>query len=219
MAVGLVAFALLLGAAQAAPAEAVDGMPRDRKPATILLNSLPVSPERGSGYRREAFADWRDADGDGCDTREEVLVVERVGGTIVGCSVRGGQWASAYDSVVTRDPGSFDIDHRVPLAEAWASGAWRWTQSTRARYANDLGYAASLIAVSASSNRSKGDDEPDEWMPSAPGQRCTYVKLWIGVKYRWRLSVDAAEKSFLHRQLRTCDVNMSLPGRALVHTR
>lgn len=184
----------------------------------MLLNSLPVSQETPGGYRREAFSDWIDADRDGCDTRQEVLLAERVAGRIVGCEVVGGRWRSAYDGASTRVPGSFDIDHRVPLMEAWSSGAWRWTSRTRDAYANDLRYGASLIAVSASSNRSKADREPDEWMPSASSQRCEYVRLWIGVKYRWRLAVDAQEKSYLFRQLATCATSMVVPPRAYVRT-
>ena len=63
----------------------------------------------------------------------------------------------------------------VPLNEAWQSGAWKWTAAKRQAYANDLGYKASLIAVSASSNRSKGDREPQAWMPTRPGYQCAYA--------------------------------------------
>lgn len=185
----------------------------------MLLTSLPVTPEITAGYEREAFADWRDADGDGCDTRQEVLIAERLSGRVVNCDVRGGRWLSAYDGVRTADAGSFDIDHRVPLAEAWASGARRWTAATRDAFANDLGYAASLIAVTMATNRGKQDSEPDEWMPPAASQRCGYVKLWIGVKYRWRLAVDAQERSFLTRQLSQCSPLMRVPRLANVRTR
>jgi hypothetical protein len=212
----LVAFATALGLSLTAipPAHAAD-----RESAQRLLNSLPVSSEHSNGFVREAFADWLDRDGNGCDTREDVLIAERLAGTVAGCDVIGGRWLSSYDGQVTRSPGRFDIDHRVPLEEAWASGAWRWTSSTRDRYANDLGYAASLLAVSLGSNRSKGAREPGEWMPPLAGQRCSYVKLWIGVKYRWRLAVDSSEKSALTGYLRGCDPRMAVPRRAVVHTR
>jgi hypothetical protein len=208
----LVGTSLLL----AVPSSAVAA---ERRSAQVLLNSLPVSAERMSGYDRDKFASWRDADGNGCDTRQEVLIAERLAGRVVGCTVRSGRWRSSYDGVVTGNARSFDIDHRVPLEEAWSSGAWRWTSDTRTRYANDLGYSASLLAVTLHANRSKGDREPDEWMPDLRSQRCSYVKLWIGVKYRWRLSVDSAEKSFLARELRTCDPNMTVPRLAVVRAR
>lgn len=191
----------------------------ERQSALRLLNSLPVAPEHRSGYSREKFADWLDLNRNGCDSREDVLISERVSGTVVNCRVVNGRWLSSYDAVTVRNPRRLDIDHRVPLEEAWASGAWRWTSATRDRYANDLGYGPSLMAVTLSSNRSKGDREPGEWLPPNRAMRCSYVKWWIGVKYRWRLAVDAGEKSFLARQLASCDPLMTVPRRAVIRTR
>ncbi len=177
-----------------------------------LLNSLPVSNEVTSGYNRDLFRHWSDLDSDGCDTREEVLIAERVSGKVSGCKVVNGTWVSQYDGAVTTNATNFDIDHFVPLKEAWDSGAWRWDSSTRQRFANDLGYALALIAVSASSNRSKGDRDPADWLPSA--KRCLYAKSWIGVKFRWRLSVDAREKSKLRQILGNCTGTVKVPPRA-----
>lgn len=184
----------------------------DREPAVKVLNSLPVSAEAPVGYDRGLFRHWLDLDRDGCDTRAEVLMDEAVAGTAAGCRVLGGRWVSGYDSVSTSDPRTFDIDHLVPLKEAWESGAWRWTTRTRSAFANDLGYRYSLIAVTASSNRSKSDRDPAEWMP-AQG-RCAYAKHWIGVKFRWRLAVDAIEKSRLAGILRGCPPLMAVPALA-----
>jgi len=177
-----------------------------------ILNSLPVSNEVTSGYNRGLFRHWSDLDSDGCDTREEVLIDERVSGNVVGCKVVNGRWVSQYDRVTTTNASSFDIDHFVPLKEAWDSGAWRWDSSTRQRYANDLGYALSLIAVSASSNRSKSDRDPSDWLPDA--NLCLYAKSWIGVKFRWRLAVDSQEKSKLRQLLSNCKGTMKVPPRA-----
>jgi hypothetical protein len=190
-----------------------------RSSALVLLTSLPVTVEHPGGYDRSLFADFVDLDGNGCDTREDVLQTEVIAGTVSGCRVNGGRWVSDYDGMSTRNPSALDIDHRVPLNEAWSSGAWRWSASTRDRYANDIGYAQSLVAVSASSNRSKGDSEPTEWMPPVASQRCSYLRFWIGVKYRWRLAVDSSEKSYLARQLRSCPTQMVVPPRAVVRTR
>ena len=197
----------------APPAEA-----SSRQSALRVLNSLPVVAEASSGYSRNLFRHWIDADGNGCDAREEVLIAERLTGDVVACDVVGGRWRSAYDGVSTTDPGSFDIDHRVPLKEAWDSGAWRWNAATRQDFANDLGYPQGLIAVSAGSNRSKGDRDPAEWMPPLASQRCTYAKQWIAVKFRWRLAVDSSEKSFLGGVLRSCPSMMLLPDLAATST-
>lgn len=69
---------------------------------------------------------------------------------------------------------------------------------------NDLGYRASLIAVSASSNRSKSDQEPQDWMPERAGFACKYVKRWAAVKWRWDLKVNATERRFLVEALQAC---------------
>ena len=107
----------------------------------------------------------------------------------------------------------------MPLNEAWQSGAWQWSAATRRAYANDLGYSASLIAVSAHSNRSKGDREPQDWMPDRSAYACTYVKQWVAVKWRWRLKVNASERSFLTRELAGCgSPRVARPGRPTIPT-
>jgi hypothetical protein len=172
-----------------------------------LLKKLPTKPERRAGYDRSKFTHWVDADGDGCNTRYEVLIAEAVTRPTVskpGCQLAGGLWRSRYDQVTTGVLSTIDIDHMVPLAEAWDSGAHRWDADTRKRFANDLGYGASLIAVTASSNRSKGDREPRDWLPPNKQYRCTYMANWVAVKWRWRLRVDDAEREFLHRRLKRC---------------
>ncbi len=203
--------AIALGLGFATPAAA-----DSRRDAIRVLNSLPVSVERPNGYDRDLFRHWSDLDGDGCNTREEVLIDERIAGEVMGCDVVNGRWRSAYDGDVTTNPSSFDIDHFVPLKEAWASGAWRWNAGTRERFANDLGYAGSLIAVSASSNRSKSDRDPAEWLPERAV--CKYAKTWVAVKFRWRLAVDTTEKSELTRILRGCSPKMRVPSLARVVT-
>lgn len=178
-----------------------------------ILCSVTVSTPCGDRAARH----WIDADGDGCDTREEVLLEESTtpaqAGT--GCRITGGQWVSAFDGAETLDPSTFDVDHMVPLAEAWDSGASAWSASTRQAFANDLGYSGSLIAVSASSNRSKGDRDPAEWLPPNSSFRCTYVLTWIAIKYRWSLSIDPVERGTLQQQVASCgDPTLALPARA-----
>ena len=147
-----------------------------------LLDELTVTAEHDSGYDRDLFRHWVDADGDGCDARREVLITEAVTAPSVGsgCSLSGGEWLSRYDGKTTTGNGSaFDVDHMVPLAEAWVSGAHNWTADRREDYANDLGFADSLIAVSASSNRSKGARDPAEWLPPAR-RRALLVRRSLG---------------------------------------
>lgn len=181
-----------------------------------MLRSLTVAPERPTGYDRELFPHW-DYIGDDCDVRDLVLISEARSGPSTGrsCPVGTGRWFSEFDGVTVRDPGALDVDHMVPLAEAWASGARRWTTAVREAFANDRGYAGSLIAVTASSNRSKGDQDPAEWLPPRTAYRCTYVSEWIAVKWRWRITVDATEQAALRVQVNACgNPRIQAPARA-----
>ena len=166
---------------------------------SALVASLTVADERRAGYERDLFRLWIDADGNGCDTRKEVLLAEAVRPPEVGsgCRLTGGQWTSHYDGVVVTDASKLDIDHLVPLAEAWDSGAWAWTADRREAFANDLSVPWALIAVTAGSNRSKGDRDPADWMPPLASATCTYVVDWVAVKVRWGLTVDPREQQTL----------------------
>lgn len=166
--------------------------------------SLPVAAEVRNGYDRDKFHLWIDADHDGCDTRNEVLIAEAVTDPTVGssCTLTGGRWFSYYDRLYTTDPSSFDIDHMVPLAEAWDSGARTWTSGTRELYANDLGDRRALVAVTAHANRSKSDRDPAEWLPTY--SKCRYVRQWVAVKIRWHLTVDRAEKQTVVTKADSC---------------
>ncbi|MFF4757272.1 HNH endonuclease family protein [Streptomyces sp. NPDC001292] len=171
--------------------------------ARSYLASLTVSTENRTGYDRTLFPHWITISGK-CDTRETVLM--RDGSNVVtdaNCASISGSWYSTYDGVTLTDSSSLDIDHVVPLAEAWDSGAGKWTTAQRQAFANDL-TRPQLIAVSASSNRSKGDKDPAEWMPTQTSYRCTYVRAWVQVKYYYNLSVDTAEKSALQNYLAVC---------------
>ena len=167
---------------------------------------LRIEPERGDGYNRDLFRHWVDADGDGCDTRKEVLIAESLEPVQTGssCAILSGRWYSIYDNTETTDSSRFDIDHVVALKEAWDSGAWNWTADQRRSFANDLSQPFFLIAVSASSNRSKSDRDPAEWLPTNGGYRCEYVRIWIDVKRAWNLSVDQAEHDAIRNTLANC---------------
>lgn len=201
-----ISFLLTSGGLQPAQAAPTAG---SKIKATALLNLLTLRSERDSyTYERELFRHWSDFDGDGCDTRAEVLMLEstkRVKYTSSsGCTVSTGSWFSVYDNQIVSIAGSLDIDHFVPLKEAWESGASKWTSSQREAFANDLNFGPSLIAVTASTNRSKSDRDPASWLPPSSGFHCKYAKDWIRVKYRWHLSVDASEKSALVSELSSC---------------
>jgi hypothetical protein len=166
---------------------------------TGSLDALRLEPEQRSGYDRDLFAHWIDASGNGCDARREVLIRDSLTPVTVGegCHISGGTWFSVYDGFTSTDPGDFDIDHLVPLAEAWDSGAHSWSDQRREDFANDMTFRGSLLGVSAAVNRSKSDQDPADWLPPNETFHCDYVALWIEVKTIWDLSVDDAELTAL----------------------
>lgn len=174
--------------------------------ASFFLSKIKVSAEHTSGYNRDYFKLWVDNDHNGCNTRKEVLLAEAIKrpSESSSCAISGGAWKSPYDNTTFTNARALDIDHMVPLSEAWQSGAYRWDADTRERYANDLGYSRSLIAVSATTNRAKGDKDPYLWMPPNHGYWCQYVSDWTAIKYRWGLTMDPTEKRDLLAKVKTC---------------
>ena len=132
------------------------------------------------------------------------------------CTVARGRWVSWYDGATWTIPSDVDIDHVVALKKAWESGAWSWTATNRQRFANDLGYAWTLDAVTDNVNARKGDRDPAQWLPPSPSVRCSYTIHWAAVKYRWRLGVDSTERATLLSILSgTCGARgVTVPARA-----
>ncbi len=172
-------------AAPSAPPATAPAPESARSVAERLLSQVSVAEEVDQGgYDRDLFEHWIDADGDGCNTRCEVLLRQQL---------PEGGWFSTYDRVHVASSSDLDVDHVVALAEAWRSGAWSWDQGRRRAFANDLDEPRALIAVTGSSNRSKSDRDPASWRPAAEDDWCQYAISWLTVKTKWSLSVDPEE--------------------------
>ncbi|MFE1518261.1 HNH endonuclease family protein [[Kitasatospora] papulosa] len=186
------------------PAQAAQA-PQELRAAAVTtladaVGLVQVDEESRAGYTRSSFKHWNSGDlADGCNTRNEVLLAEATTAPTVasGCKLTGGTWQSYYDGQEVTDPGALDIDHMVPLAESWDSGASAWTAARREAYANDQGAAASLVAVTARTNRQKSDQDPAQWLPPAPEAHCRYVGEWVATKLRWQLTADTTEMDAL----------------------
>ena len=180
-------------------------------PVPVIANTLQlvVADDKTTGYNRSSFKHWIDADKNGCNTRAEVLIEEAITKPKVGskCALTGGKWFSAYDGVEVTSASKLDVDHMVPLAEAWRSGAWKWSAAQRQAYANDLDDARALIAVTLSTNRSKGDKDPSLWLPAK--EQCTYTENWIAIKVKYSLTVDAKEATKLNSLVNACSLGTS----------
>lgn len=197
-AVGLSLFGLAVPAGATPP-----GIP-DAATARGYLDGLTVAPDGSmGGYDRDKFPHWSNQKGN-CDTREDVL--KRDGEKVAtgeDCYPTEGSWTSAYDGKTTSEPAKVQIDHVVPLADAWRSGADDWSQDRRESFANELS-APQLIGVSAPSNESKGDQTPDEWMPPKKSYGCTYAEMFVAVKHEYKLTVSDAEHDSLATTLGGC---------------
>ncbi|WP_243074869.1 cell wall-binding repeat-containing protein [Microbacterium sp. SS28] len=184
--------------------------------ASQLPGLLKVADETTSpAYDRDRFEHWIDVDGDGCNTRYEVLIEESTTSLSVGagCYLTNGTWVSPYDGATATSPSGIEIDHVVALAEAWRSGASGWTDEQRRSFANDLDVPYALTAASSASNQSKSDKDPAEWLPPNTANTCEYVTSWATIKYRWSLTTDAAEQAALKSVLSgDCgDTEVTLP--------
>ncbi len=156
-----------------------------------------------AGYSRDKFPHWINQ-GHDCDTRDVVL--QRQGTAVqlgAKCKILKGEWTSPYDGKSYSDPQALQIDHLVPLANAWRSGASQWTTRQRQDFANDLS-DPQLIAVTGSVNEAKGDQDPSQWKPPSRAFWCVYAQDWVQVKAHWQLTVTAAEKAALTEMLGTC---------------
>ncbi|KAI5820453.1 hypothetical protein BZA77DRAFT_273993 [Pyronema omphalodes] len=171
--------------------------------AKTMLASIPVRTTDATGYQRSLFPHWITISGQ-CNTRETVLNRDGTNLSIGSdCYPDSGTWFSVYDGATWTQASDLDIDHVVPLSDAWKSGANTWTTAKRQDFANDL-TNPQLIAVTDTVNQAKGDKSPDAWKPPLTSYHCTYARMWVKVKSVWGLSVTAPEKSALTSMLNTC---------------
>jgi len=207
---------------EATPISAVP-TPVDVQPTSLetsaLLAELGTSDRYPTGlpdYDRKAFGSrWSDTDRNGCNQRDDVLLRDAQTGTTrtqqqgrCDHDVVAGTWLDPYTGRTLtftdlKDPKqsvAIQIDHIVPLAEAWRSGASDWSNDRRRQYANDLD---NLLAVDGPTNASKSSYDPASWRPRQAFQ-CTYATRWIEVKHRWDLSADPSEVAALRDMLTTC---------------
>lgn len=189
----------ITGAADATP----PGIP-SAATAKSNLATLTVAPDGTiDGYSRTLFPHWIDQ-GNSCNTREVVLKRDGIGVTTGSdCAPTGGKWVSPYDGATWTAASDIDIDHVVQLADAWRTDAAKWTTAQRQAFANDL-TGPQLIAVTDNVNQQKGDKSPDAWKPPLTGYRCTYARMRVGSKYKYKLTINSAEKTALTDMLGRC---------------
>ncbi|MFI6688411.1 HNH endonuclease family protein [Streptomyces sp. NPDC050485] len=185
-------------------------------PALAQLDTLVVRPQSSlAGYSRDAFGPaWSDEgsvelSGNSCPTRQDILARDLDGAVRAkdGCTVLSGVLHDRYTGrTIAFDRGprtslAVQIDHIVPLALGWQSGARELTAEQRLNYAND---PENLIATDGPTNAGKGAKDAAAWMPPSPETHCWYASAQIRVKSKYRLSVAPAEKAALRTALESC---------------
>nr|WP_244304623.1 HNH endonuclease family protein [Leucobacter viscericola] len=191
----------------------------DPKPATAadtsnaanVLETLEVkgrAPKTGYDRTAQFGAAWTDVDRNGCDTRNDILARDLSDVTLSGsCRVMSGTLedpltGSTINFVRGQQTSSaVQIDHIVPLSDAWQKGAQQLTQDKRIAFAND---PRNLQAVSGRANAQKSDGDAATWLPENKAFRCEYVDRQITVKAAYKLWVTQAEKAAMIRVLDSC---------------
>lgn len=162
--------------------------------ALLILTGCSVT-----NYNREEWGDWTTRGG--CSTREIVLKRDGVDvKTGKNCTIISGRWLSQYDQQYFTDPADLEIDHIVPLKEAFLSGAENWSKEQKNKFYNSL---TNLIAVSGKSNGEKSDQDPAHWLPNKKFE-CAYVLKYAAVKNEFSLTMDKKELTAVDNIRNSC---------------
>ncbi|NUP73596.1 MAG: HNH endonuclease [Sinomonas sp.] len=153
-----------------------------------------------TGYTRERFGQaWEDVDRNGCDTRNDILARDLrsviFSKSSADCVVASGSLGDPYTGrfiSFARGDRSADvqIDHVVPLSDAWQKGAQQWSAERRLAFAND---PANLLAVDGPTNQLKGDSDLATWLPPSRSFRCEYAVRVVEIKAKYEIWMTDAE--------------------------
>lgn len=112
--------ALVSGAPAPLVPRAPPGVPTTAAAKTQLAGLTVAAQGPQTGYSRDLFPHWITQSGS-CNTREVVLA--RDGTNVVqdpsSCAATSGTWVSPYDGGRWTAASDVDIDHMVPLSNAW----------------------------------------------------------------------------------------------------
>ena len=188
--------------------------------ALTALDSLEVKGRAPkTGYEREEFGQaWSDDvtvefGHNGCDTRNDILRRDLDSESLVlkegthDCVALSGTLHDPYSGQDiefqrgAQTSSAVQIDHVVPLADAWQKGAQQWSPERRRDFAND---PRNLLAVDGPLNQQKGAGDAATWLPPNKSFRCEYARRIVEVKAAYEIWVTEAEKDALSRLLNAC---------------
>ena len=174
------------------------------------INNLVIDNSSSfvTGYDRDEFGGWVDEDNDCQNTRAEILIdtsEESVAfRNLDNCVVGYGYWYDPYTDEIYTDASNLDIDHFVPLKNAYISGAYLWDDSRKKEYSNYRGYQYHLIPVFKSANREKSAYGPEVWLPENEDFHCGYINIWVEIKTYWGLTVNEKEYEKILEIISSC---------------
>ncbi|CAN8096330.1 unnamed protein product [Discula destructiva] len=200
---GLFSLVAAIPAPAPMPMPTPPGIPSAASAKTALAGLTVATQVDDGNYDRDLFPHWS-SQGNSCNTREFVLQRDGTGVVVnAACTATSGSWFSPYDGATWTAASDVDIDHMIPLKNAWISGASAWTTARRESFANDI-TRPQLWAVTDNVNQGKGDKNPADWKPPLTSFYCTYARSWVQVKSYYALTISAAEKTALTSMLNTC---------------
>lgn len=194
----------------------------EQRPALDVLDGITIAEDQPmDDYDRDDYAPngWIDATGNGCTTREDILARDLNDDTLAvdGCTVEYGETTGAYSAEqIEHVQGSseVDIEHVVAVGQAERNGAHAWDEETRHQFYQD---PENLIAVSASENQAKSDQDVTGYMPPNQGAACEFVAAKIYVKDKYDLAMNPDEHALITDVLEDpeCEDTPAAPAQAI----
>ena len=172
--------------------------------------SLPVPKEKYD--RLKHFGTWiNDKRDRSClNTRGKVLTRDSLKSVKLdykGCKVESGKWYDPSVDQTYTDAEDVEIDHFVPVKNAYIGGAWKWSKEVRCMYFNFLGNDLHLTPLNKPQNRSKADNTPERYMPPEKSYRCEYLAKWLTVKAIWNVAINPKEGAAILSYIRSENCN------------
>lgn len=196
--------------------------------AKVYLGKLTVEKETQSIPGSNSFSTGEieliNAGGKACDI-QAAFVFYRNTSSSKACYDRLGIWKFDFKEKTTRLFSALRLALLVPEIQAWKSGGYRWAKITRTEYISNYDLetntgAMILMTKKDYKSREKYLDKYSTkslswvkrnpiWIPRwSKNEKCSYLSSWVGIKYRWSMSVTKSEKKAISKVFKTCPKNM-----------
>ena len=189
-----------------------------------LSNIETIDGDDGSEYsgdvRNNQYGNWVDIKG--WSTRDEVLDTIDNNSTRTDTAFESGTWYIDYIgeeltfNTKKEISSNLQIDHIIPIGYVARHGGSSWDNDKSSEYYNDYGVdndytkgiddsfdypnapGGVLIVSDSTSNISKSDKGPSEWMPSNKDYWIEYCERWVVIANTYDIKLDIADYNFIH---------------------